>query len=221
MLGDSFRHKGLRKNLVKEIVKKGIKSERVLNAINKVPRHLFMDTGFINFAYKDQAFPIGEGQTISQPYTVAFQTELLDVSQHMKVLEVGTGSGYQAAVLVELGARVYTIERQHKLFLKTQRLLNTLGYKLKFFYGDGFKGQKTYAPFDRILITAAAPEIPEELLSQLRLGGKLVIPLGGSGFQEMLLIEKTGKESYTNSKHGKFSFVPMLRGTSNGNNIKK
>lgn len=221
MLGDSFRHKGLRKNLVKEIVKKGIKSERVLNAINKVPRHLFMDTGFINFAYKDQAFPIGEGQTISQPYTVAFQTELLDVSQHMKVLEVGTGSGYQAAVLVELGARVYTIERQHKLFLKTQRLLNTLGYKLKFFYGDGFKGQKTYAPFDRILITAAAPEIPEELLSQLRLGGKLVIPLGGSGIQEMLLIEKTGKESYTNSKHGKFSFVPMLRGTSNGNNIKK
>ncbi|MCD6596410.1 MAG: protein-L-isoaspartate O-methyltransferase, partial [Bacteroidales bacterium] len=155
------------------------------------------------------------------PYTVAFQTELLDVNKHMKVLEVGTGSGYQAAVLVELGARVYTIERQRKLFVKTQMLLNTLGYKLKFFYGDGFKGQKTYAPFDRILITAAAPEIPEELLSQLRPGGKLVIPLGGSDIQEMLLIEKTGKESYTNSKHGKFSFVPMLKGTSNSNDTKK
>ncbi len=220
MLEDTFRHKGLRKNLIKEIIKKGIKNENVLNAINKVPRHLFMDTGFINFAYKDQAFPIGEGQTISQPYTVAFQTELLDVSQHMKVLEVGTGSGYQAAVLVELGARVYTIERQRLLFVKTQMLLNTLGYKLKFFYGDGFKGQKTYAPFDRILITAAAPEIPEELLSQLRVGGKLVIPLGGSGMQEMLLIEKTGKESFTKSKHGTFTFVPMLRGTSNGNKSK-
>lgn len=221
MLEDTFRHKGLRKNLIKEIKRKGIKDERVLSALGKVPRHLFMDTGFINFAYKDQAFPIGQGQTISQPYTVAFQTELLDIKPHMKVLEVGTGSGYQAAVLAELGARIYTIERQHKLFIKTQHLLNSLGYKLNFFYGDGFKGQKSYAPFDRILITAAAPEIPETLLEQLKTGGKLVIPLGSASYQEMLLIEKTGEGIYEKSKHGKFSFVPMLRGTSNGNNSEK
>ncbi len=219
MLEDTFRHKGLRKNLIKEVKRKGIKDERVLSALGKVPRHLFMDTGFINFAYKDQAFPIGQGQTISQPYTVAFQTELLDVRPHMKVLEVGTGSGYQAAVLAELGARVFTIERQRKLFITTQQLLNFMGYQLKFFYGDGFAGQKTYAPFDRILITAAAPEIPETLLDQLKTGGKLVIPLGSSTFQEMLLIEKKEDGVFKKSKHGKFSFVPMLKGTSNDNNL--
>ena len=218
MVTDSFRHKGLRQKLVQEIKGKGITNELVLEAIGKVPRHLFMDTGFVNFAYKDQAFPIGEGQTISQPYTVAFQTELLDVKKRHKVLEIGTGSGYQAAVLEHMGARVYTIERQKKLFLKTQSLLPELGYKPHFFYGDGFKGQPTFAPFDRILITAAAPEIPDGLLKQLKIGGKLVIPLGGCQSQEMILIKKISEDKYEESKHGFFVFVPMLKGTSNGNN---
>lgn len=217
MVNDSFRHKGLRQRLVQEIMKKGINNELVLEAIGKVPRHLFMDTGFIDFAYKDQAFPIGEGQTISQPYTVAFQTELLDVQQHQKILEIGTGSGYQAAVLLQMGARVYTIERQRKLFLKTQTLLSSLGYKAHFFYGDGFIGQPSFAPFDRILITAAAPVIPKVLLNQLKIGGKLVIPLGGGNSQEMVLIKKISENKFEESKHGFFVFVPMLKGTSSGN----
>lgn len=217
MVNDSFRHKGLRQRLVQEIMKKGINNELVLEAIGKVPRHLFMDTGFIDFAYKDQAFPIGEGQTISQPYTVAFQTELLDVQQHQKILEIGTGSGYQAAVLLQMGARVYTIERQRKLFLKTQSLLSSLGYKAHFFYGDGFIGQPSFAPFDRILITAAAPVIPKVLLNQLKIGGKLVIPLGGGNSQEMVLIKKISENKFEESKHGFFVFVPMLKGTSSGN----
>ena len=217
MVNDSFRHKGLRQKLVREIRKKGISNELVLEAIGKVPRHLFMDTGFINFAYKDQAFPIGEGQTISQPYTVAFQTELLDVQRHHKILEIGTGSGYQAAVLLQMGARVYTIERQRQLFLKTQSLLPSLGYKAHFFYGDGFIGQPSFAPFDRILITAAAPEIPKVLLNQLKMGGKLVIPLGGGNSQEMMLIKKISENKFEESKHGFFVFVPMLKGTSSGN----
>lgn len=220
-MNDSFRHKGLRQKLVQEIKGKGIRNELVLEAIGRVPRHLFMDTGFVDFAYKDQAFPIGEGQTISQPYTVAFQTELLDVQKRHKVLEIGTGSGYQAAVLLQMGARVYTIERQRKLFLKTQSLLPSLGYKGHFFYGDGFKGQPTFAPFDRILITAAAPNIPQALLGQLKVGGKLVIPLGGGKSQEMILIRKIDEDKYEETKHGFFVFVPMLEGTSNGNNQRK
>ena len=217
MVNDSFRHKGLRQKLVREIRKKGISNELVLEAIGNVPRHLFMDTGFINFAYKDQAFPIGEGQTISQPYTVAFQTELLDVQLHHKILEIGTGSGYQAAVLLQMGARVYTIERQRQLFLKTQSLLPSLGYKAHFFYGDGFIGQPSFAPFDRILITAAAPEIPKVLLNQLKMGGKLVIPLGGGNSQEMMLIKKIILILHALWQHGFFVFVPMLKGTSSGN----
>jgi len=157
---ETFRHKGLRKKLVETVRKKGITNKKILEAINKVPRHLFMDNSFINFAYKDQAFPIGEGQTISQPYTVAFQTQLLEIKRHDKVLEIGTGSGYQAAILLELGARVYTIERHRKLFLKVQTLLPNLGYKPKFYYGDGFKGIPSFAPFDKILITAAAAHVP-------------------------------------------------------------
>lgn len=218
MKEDTFRHQGLRKKLVEEVKRKGIKDERVLKALGKVPRHLFMDTGFINFAYRDQAFPIGAGQTISQPYTVAFQTELLDVHPHQKVLEIGTGSGYQAAVLAEMNARVYTIERQRSLFLKAQGLLTEMGYKLHFFWGDGYKGQPAFAPYDRILITAAAPEIPETLLEQLKSGGKLVVPLGKGGSQEMVLIEKKGPGEYKKTKHGYFAFVPMLDGTQNGLN---
>jgi len=209
---DNFQHKGLRNKLVQEIKRKGIVDERVLAAINKVPRHLFMDSGFIKFAYRDQAFPIRAGQTISQPYTVAFQTQLLEVDAMHKVLEVGTGSGYQSAVLVEMGAKVYTIERQKELYLLSQSLLSSLHYRLHFFYGDGYQGLPTYGPFDRILITAAAPEIPEKLLEQLKPGGRLVVPLGGEKSQVMTLIEKKGEKDYKKSEHGLFVFVPMLGG---------
>ncbi len=212
IMEDSFQHKGLRKKLVEEIRRKGISEEKVLEAISKVPRHLFMDSGFIKFAYRDQAFPIRAGQTISQPYTVAFQTQLLDVHPQHKVLEVGTGSGYQAAVLVEMGAAVYTLERQKELYLLAQSLLGSLNYRLHFFYGDGYQGLPTYGPFDRILITAAAPEIPEKLLEQLKPGGKLVLPLGGGGSQVMTLIEKKGERDFRRSDHGLFVFVPMLGG---------
>jgi len=208
---DSFQHKGLRNKLVDEIRRKGIINERILNAIGKVPRHLFMDSGFIKFAYRDQAFPIGSGQTISQPYTVAFQTELLDIESMHKVLEVGTGSGYQAAVLVELGAKVYTIERQKELFLKSQILLTSLNYRLNFFYGDGYQGLPTYGPFDRIIITAAAPEIPSKLLEQLKTGGRLVVPLGTTQ-QTMTVVEKLGDNEFRYTEHGSFIFVPMLGG---------
>jgi len=209
---DNYLHKGLREKLVEEIRRKGIRNERVLEAIRKVPRHLFMDSGFINFAYKDQAFPIGSGQTISQPYTVAFQTELLDVRPLDKVLEIGTGSGYQAAVLVEMGARVYTIERQKELYLKVQMQLPKMGYKPSFFYGDGYQGLPTYGPFDRILITAAAPEIPATLIEQLKTGGKMVVPVGGSGSQVMTLVEKNGPGDFTTQEKGWFVFVPMIKG---------
>lgn len=213
---DSFRHKGLRKKLVETVRKKGIEDKKILDAINKVPRHLFMDTGFVNFAYKDQAFPVGEGQTISQPYTVAFQTRLLNLKKHEKVLEIGTGSGYQAAILLELGARVYTIERHRKLYLKVQTLLPELGYNPKFFYGDGFKGIPSFAPFDKILITAGIDCIPNNLLKQLKIGGRMVAPVGGEGYQEMTLVIKKGEDDYERSEHGGFVFVPMITGTSNG-----
>ena len=209
---DSFQHKGLRKKLVDEIHGKGITDDRVLSAISNVPRHLFMDSGFIKFAYRDKAFPIRAGQTISQPYTVAFQTQLLAVNEQDKVLEIGTGSGYQAAVLAEMGAQVYTIERQKELYMLSQSLLSTLNYRVHFFYGDGYQGLPTYGPFDRILITAAAPEIPEKLLRQLKPGGRLVVPLGGSNTQVMTLIEKTGENEYRKTEHGLFVFVPMLSG---------
>ncbi len=210
---DSYRHKGLRKKLVEELRAKGIKSEAVLEAINKVPRHLFMDTGFLNFAYKDQAFPIGAGQTISQPYTVAFQTELLDIKKGDKVLEIGTGSGYQTAVLLGLGGRVFTIERQKELFLNSQALLTRLGYHPRFFYGDGYEGLPAFAPFDKILITAAAQEIPETLVRQLKTGGILVAPVGGET-QEMIRIVKHSRDDIETTKHGYFVFVPMMKGTS-------
>ena len=211
-MGDSYLHKGLRKKLVDEIRQKGITDERVLEAINKVPRHEFMDSGFIKFAYRDQAFPIRAGQTISQPYTVAFQTQLLDVYPMARVLEVGTGSGYQAAVLAEMGAKVYTIERQKELYQLSRSLLTALHYRIDFFYGDGYLGLPTYGPFDRILITAAAPRVPDALLDQLKQGGRLVVPLGTGGSQVMTLIEKKGEHDYVNSEHGFFVFVPMLGG---------
>ena len=207
---DTFKHQGLRKKLVDIISKKGIKQQNVLAAIGKIPRHLFMDNAFIGFAYEDNAFPIGAGQTISQPFTVAVQTELLDVKQHDKILEIGTGSGYQAAVLVAMEAIVYSIERQKELFQKTKEFLPKIGYNCKFFYGDGYKGLPTLAPFDKIIITCGAPEIPTALIKQLKIGGKLVAPIGGGDIQEMQLLEKISDTENRITTHGKFSFVPML-----------
>src|SRR6056297_3356602 len=175
---DSYKHKGQRKKLFKELHSKGISNEKVLEAMERVPRHFFMESGFEQFAYKDQAFPIPNGQTISQPYTVAFQTELLNPQKHEKVLEIGTGSGYQTAILLEMGAKVYSIERYRELYLQAKSLLTKMGYQPYLFYGDGYQGQITYAPYDKILITAAADEIPQELLNQLKEGGRMVLPLG-------------------------------------------
>ena len=208
---DTYRHKGLRRLLVEEIRNKGITDETVLDAIGRVPRHAFMDSGFINFSYKDSAFPIGAGQTISQPYTVAFQTQLLEVKPHEKVLEIGTGSGYQATILSEIGANVYTIERQRELYIKSQQLLHRLGYKMHFFYGDGYAGLPAYAPFDRILVTAGAAEIPQTLVQQLKVGGRMVIPVGSEG-QEMTLLVKKSETEIKQSNHGTFMFVPFLKG---------
>ena len=213
---DSFEAKGKRKKLVAELRKKGISDEEVLRAIDMVPRHLFMDPAFLIHAYVDKAFPITSGQTISQPYTVAVQSSLLRVKKRDKILEIGTGSGYQAAILAEMGAKVYTIERFRDLFLKAQRTLTSLGYSADFFYGDGYEGKPQYGPFDSIIITAAVSEVPDILLHQLKAGGRLVVPLGGSGSQVMTVIERTGPESFEHSEHGNFIFVPMLKGTVNG-----
>lgn len=209
---DTLRHQGLRKRMVEGIRIKGVKDERVLAAIGNVPRHMFMDSSFIQFAYKDQAFPIGAGQTISQPFTVAIQTQLLQIERYDKILEVGTGSGYQAAVLLEMGATVYTIERQRELYLKTQQILPQIGYNPKFFYGDGYKGLPTYGPFDKIIVTAGAPAIPEELLTQLKVGGRMVIPMGPREKQTMYVLVKTSDTEFYKESHGTFMFVPMLKG---------
>ena len=211
-LRDNTRYQGLRKRLADGLKIKGIQDQKVLDAVAKVPRHLFIDSSFIAFAYKDQAFPIGAGQTISQPYTVAIQTSLLQVAPNDKILEVGTGSGYQAAILLEMGAKVYTIERQRELYLKTQQLLPQLGYYPNFFYGDGYKGLPTYGPFDKIIITAGAPVIPEELKEQLKIGGRMVIPLGPLEKQVMCVLTRTGKDEFKKETHGDFIFVPMLKG---------
>ncbi len=208
---DSYRHKGMRNKLVESIEKKGIKNKNILDAINKIPRHLFLDSSFVEYAYEDKPFPIGSGQTISQPYTVAFQTEILDISKGNKVLEIGSGSGYQACVLEEIGAKVFSIERQRKLYHKTKEFIGNLGYKVKFFYGDGFKGVPMFAPYDRILITAAAPEIPKELIHQLKPGGKLVIPLGKGDVQTMLRLTKLQNGEIIEETFGAFRFVPMLK----------
>jgi len=208
---DTFRHKGLRNRLVQEIVRKGIQDERVIDAIAKVPRHMFFESSFIQFAYQDKAFPIGAGQTISQPYTVAFQSQLLNVTPGDKILEVGTGSGYQAAVLAEMGARIYTIERQKELYLKSSKLLPQMGYKLNFFLGDGYKGLPQYGPFDKIIVTAGAPKIPQDLLIQLSIGGILVIPVG-EGVQTMIRVVRETETDFSQEEFGNFEFVPMLKG---------
>ena len=216
LMTDTFESKGKRKKLVAELRQKGISDEEVLRAMDTVPRHLFMDPAFLIHAYVDKAFPITSGQTISQPYTVAVQTYLLRVKKRNKILEIGTGSGYQAAILAEMGAKVYTIERFKELFIKAQRILASLGYSADFFYGDGYEGKPQYGPYDGIIITAAAHEVPEALLRQLKTGGRLVIPLGNSYSQVMTVVERTGPDSFEYSEHGNFVFVPMLKGTVNG-----
>jgi protein-L-isoaspartate(D-aspartate) O-methyltransferase len=209
-MNDTFRHKGLRRKLVEEVRQKGIKDEKVLQAIGNIPRHFFLDSSFVEFAYQDKPFPIGADQTISQPYTVAFQTELLEVNKGDKVLEIGTGSGYQACVLLELGAKVFSIERHHSLYLKTKALLPKMGYNPRLFYGDGYKGLPAFAPFDKILITAAAPQAPPDLLKQMKIGGRMVVPVGLGGTQVMMRITKLDDNSYDQEEFGFFRFVPML-----------
>jgi protein-L-isoaspartate(D-aspartate) O-methyltransferase len=216
MQEDNYRHKGMRKSLVEELKSKGINDENVLNAINTVPRHVFLDSSFLDFAYQDKAFPIGSGQTISQPFTVAFQSSLLEIKKNMKVLEIGTGSGYQACVLAEMGAKVFSIERQRKLYTKTKAFLAEFPYRIKMFLGDGNKGLPTYGPFDRIIITAAAPEIPQALIDQLKVGGMMVIPLSeNENCQTMLRLTKQEDGSMKREEHGDFRFVPMLKGVGN------
>jgi protein-L-isoaspartate(D-aspartate) O-methyltransferase len=210
---DTYRHKGLRKKLLDTLREKGIIDELVLTAMNNVPRHFFMDSALDNIAYEDRAFPIAEGQTISQPYTVAYQSQLLEINAKDKVLEIGTGSMYQATILAEMGAKVFTIERQKKLFDNTKQFYFKAKYiNLKFFYGDGFEGLPTYAPFDKIIITAGAPSIPEKLLQQLKPNGIMVIPLNEGENQRMLKIVKNSDGSITQNKLELFSFVPMLQG---------
>ncbi len=208
---DTHKHQGLRNQLVKTLEEKGITDKNVLSAIANVPRHLFMDSGFVDFAYQDKAFPIAADQTISQPYTVAFQTELLQVKPNHEILEIGTGSGYQTAVLIEMEAKVYTIERQQELFKKTKLFLPKIGYNpKKIVFGDGYKGLPENAPFDGIIVTAGAPFVPNLLLAQLKVGGRLVIPVGDA-IQIMTLFIRTSEKDFEKHELGKFRFVPMLK----------
>lgn len=212
-LEDNYRHKGLRKQLVEQLRSKDIGDEAVLAAIGEVPRHVFLDSSFVELAYQDKAFPIGSGQTISQPSTVAFQTRLLGLEKGMKILEIGTGSGYQACVLAAMGAKVFSIERQRNLYFKTKEVLERLPFRVKTFLGDGFDGLPTYAPFDRIIITAGAPKIPEALVGQMKTGGIMVIPMDnaeGDG-QTMLKVTKLEDGTLKKEEFGDFKFVPMLK----------
>jgi protein-L-isoaspartate(D-aspartate) O-methyltransferase len=210
---DTYRHKGMRKKLADVVRSKGITDERVLHAIERVPRHFFLDSAFDEVAYEDKAFPIAEKQTISQPYTVAYQTQLLEIKPFDKVLEIGTGSSYQASILADMGAQVYTIERQKKLFDSNKNFAFIRKYpNIKFFYGDGYEGLPTFAPFDKVLITAAAPEIPQKLVQQMKPGGMMVIPVGTGDVQTMKRLTKMADGSLKEEVYDRFSFVPMLTG---------
>ncbi|XOV90920.1 MAG: protein-L-isoaspartate(D-aspartate) O-methyltransferase [Bacteroidota bacterium] len=208
-LEDTYKHRGMRKMLVRELKEKGIKDNDVLEAIGRVPRHYFFDPIFDQHAYEDKAFPIGEGQTISQPYTVAFQSELLEVKPGSKILEIGTGSGYQACILAELGAEVYTIEYIQKLHKQSKKRLTKMGYHLHFYHGDGSKGLPEEAPYDGIIVTAGAPSIPNELIKQLKIGGKLIIPVGEGKTQTMIRLIKTSDTTVSRKEFNQFSFVPL------------
>jgi len=209
-LKDTLKHRGMRNQLADLLIEKGINNNTVLNAIRTVPRHLFMDSSFEGHAYQDKAFPIAADQTISQPYTVAFQTELLQLKPNQKILEIGTGSGYQTAVLLHLKARVFTIERQQELFKKTKLFFNKMKYRpKKTIFGDGYKGLAEEAPFDGILVTAGAPEVPKALLGQLKVGGRLVIPVGKNDQIMTLFVRKSAKE-FEKEEFGNFRFVPLL-----------
>ena len=207
---DTYKHQGLRKLLIEELRAKGIRNEAVLKAVGEVPRHFFFDSAFLNFAYADKAFPIGAGQTISQPYTVAFQSDLLKAEPGMKVLEIGTGSGYQAAILAKMGVKVFSVERQRSLFRTAQHILRDLNSTAKVFYGDGYKGLPAFAPFDRVLVTCGAPDMPEALLGQLKPGGIMVVPVGKGESQKMMRNLKKDDGSTEVTDHGVFKFVPML-----------
>ena len=207
---DTLKHRGMRNKLAKVVALKGVKDKKVLNAIREIPRHLFLDSGFEAHAYQDKAFPIGAEQTISQPYTVAFQTELLQLKPNAKILEIGTGSGYQTAVLLNLKAKVYTIERQQELFKKTRLFFSKMGYRpKKLVFGDGYKGLEDDAPFDGIIVTAGAPNVPKALLSQLKIGGRLVIPVGIDE-QVMTLYVRISEKEFEKKEFGNFRFVPLL-----------
>ncbi len=207
---DTQKHQGLRNQLVATLRAKGIKDENVLKAIGKIPRHLFLESSFEDYAYQDKPFPIGAGQTISQPYTVAFQTELLQVQKDHKVLEIGTGSGYQTAVLFLMGAKVYSIERQTELFKRTSAFLPKMGIRPKHLsFGDGYKGLPIHAPYDSIIVTAGAPEIPNALMAQLKIGGRLVIPVG-KDIQIMTLLIRKNEKQFEKQELGEFRFVPLL-----------
>jgi protein-L-isoaspartate(D-aspartate) O-methyltransferase len=213
---DQYRHKGLRKKLVEEVRNKGITDERVLEALMSIPRHFFLESAFDQQAYVDKAFPISAGQTISQPYTVAYQTQLLQCRPHDKVLEIGTGSGYQCVILAAMGAQVFTIERQKQLFDSNKEFGYLRSFpNIKFFYGDGFEGLPSYAPFDKVIVTAAAPFIPVKLIEQMKIGGMMVIPVDEGNLQRMLRITKISDTETREEKFDLFSFVPMLEGKSN------
>jgi len=209
-LVDLYKHKGMRRALVRKIIEKGIRDERVLAAIGKVPRHFFFDEAFLVHAYQDKAFPIGEGQTISQPYTVAFQSELLEVKPNDKILEIGTGSGYQCCILLELGAKVFSIEYNENLYKRVKAFLPKIGYMAQLKCGDGTQGWPVMAPFDGIIVTAGAPSVPKVLLDQLKVGGKLVIPVGDSENQVMYRIHKLEDGKFTQEEYDNFRFVPLL-----------
>lgn len=207
---DSYKHKGMRKQLIRTLEKKGITDDSILEAFDKVPRHFFLDSSFVHQAYTDIAFRIGAGQTISQPYTVAFQTSLLEIERGDKVLEIGTGSGFQTAILCALGAKVFSIERQKELYIEAKAIIKKLGYFPNLYYGDGYKGKEAFAPYDSILVTCGAPSIPENLKKQLKIGGRMVIPVGKSKTQTMYRVTRVEVDEWKTETHGKFSFVPML-----------
>lgn len=210
---DTFKHKGLRRILIDELRGKGIHNEKILEAFDLVPRHFFLDLAFEKQAYSNVAFQIGAGQTISHPFTVAFQTQLLEIQKGDKVLEIGTGSGFQTAILCAMGAKVYSIERQRELFIKAKNIIDALKFNPKLYFGDGYKGRAIDAPFDKIIVTCGAPFIPQDLLNQMKVGGIMVIPVGDGSVQEMKRIFRISENEYRTEDYGDFSFVPMLENT--------